>query len=188
MPNYYPEASYSEALPGSGKKITLRYNGLFDFDGMYAAIIDWAKNYGFRWHEIDYKHKVPNPKGAEQEFKWALSKNVSEYISNEITISVHAWEILEVEVEVDGRKKILSNARLYMNIEPKINFDWQKKFQGGGKFAQWMGKWYQKFYEKDFSNAIDEHYYRTYDLHAVLKTYFDLQGKKYAYKGYLKEN
>mgnify|MGYP006415683771 CR=1 FL=1 len=44
--------------------ITLRYHGLFDFDGMYAAVIDWAKNYGFKWHEKDYKHKVPSPSGA----------------------------------------------------------------------------------------------------------------------------
>ena len=41
-------------------RVTLQFNGLFDFDGMYAAIIDWAKNYGYMWNEYDYKHKVPS--------------------------------------------------------------------------------------------------------------------------------
>ncbi|MEK6937416.1 MAG: hypothetical protein AABX04_00080 [Nanoarchaeota archaeon] len=180
---------YSEALPGKGKKIIFHYQGLFDFDGMYAAIIDWAKNYGFMWQEVDYKHKVPNPKGAEVEFKWFLTKNVTDYISNEISITIHMWDLQEVEVDVDGKKKALSNARIYLWLEPKINFDWQKKYQSGGKFSQWLGKWYNRLLDKDFSAIyIDEHYYRTYDLHAVIKTYFDMQTKKYAYKNYLKES
>ncbi|MFA6460975.1 MAG: hypothetical protein WCV90_01810 [Candidatus Woesearchaeota archaeon] len=179
---------YSEALPGTGKKIILRYNGLFDFDGMYAAITDWAKNYGFMWHEKDYKHKVPSPKGAEQEFTWVLTKNVTQYIRNEITIKLHAWELLEVEVDQGGRKIPLSNARLYLWIEPKVTFDWQRKFQGSGKFGEWLGKWYNKLLDKDFSNYLDELYYRTWDLHAIIKTYFDVQTRKYAYKGYMKEN
>ena len=56
------------------KRAILRYSGIFDFDGLYAAVIDWAKNYNFMWHEVDYKHKVPNPLGAEQEWKWLLTK------------------------------------------------------------------------------------------------------------------
>ena len=40
-----------EKLP----RITLRYNGLFDFDAMYAMIIDWAKNYGYMWHENSHQ-------------------------------------------------------------------------------------------------------------------------------------
>ena len=99
------------------KRITLRYSGLFDFDGMYAAIVDWAKNYGYMYHEADFKHKVPSPSGAEQEFKWILTKKVTEYLKYEIWITVHMWDLLEVEVEENGKKKPLSNARLYLWID-----------------------------------------------------------------------
>ena len=94
---------YSEAL-GKRKKIIFHYNGLFDFDGMYAAIIG-GLNYGFLWQEVDYKHKVPNPKD-EVEFKWSLTKNVTDYISNEIGI-LHMWDLLEVS-RCGWKKKILS--------------------------------------------------------------------------------
>ena len=58
--------------------VELRFNGLFDLDGLYAAVVDWSKNYGYRWHEYTYKHKVPSPKGAEQELMWLITKNVLE--------------------------------------------------------------------------------------------------------------
>ena len=98
--------------------ITLRYNGLFDFDGMYAAIIDWAKNYGYLWFERSYKHKVPGPQGAELEFEWVMTKNITEYINYDILIIVHTWDTKEVEVEVDGKKKKLtqSHRRLLWGI------------------------------------------------------------------------
>ena len=66
----------STAIPRS----IIRYSGLFDFDGLYSSIIDWCKNQGFMWHEMDYKHKVPGPEGAEQEWVWKMDKTVNDYI------------------------------------------------------------------------------------------------------------
>lgn len=169
-------------------QITLRYEGPFDFDGMYAAIIDWAKNYGYLWLETVYKHKVPSPKGAELEFLWEMTKNVTEYISYKITFTVHTWDTTEVEITVDGKKKTLTNSRIHLLIEGKIETDWQKRFSGN-KFAQKLGGWYEKLMGKNIEAIYwDQLYYRIWNLHALLKKYFDLQSKKYQYKGYLKEN
>ena len=44
------ETAYKMALP----VITLRYNGLFDFDGWYASMVDWSKNYGYLFLESIY--------------------------------------------------------------------------------------------------------------------------------------
>ncbi|MBI2665457.1 hypothetical protein HYX12_02440, partial [Candidatus Woesearchaeota archaeon] len=70
-------------------KHMLQYEGLFDFDGLYGAITDWCKNYGFMWHEVDYKHKVPNPFGAEQQFKWQMDKRIDPYVVYVIKLKVH---------------------------------------------------------------------------------------------------
>lgn len=167
---------------------TLRYNGLFDFDGLYAAVVDWAKNYGYRWHETSYKHKVPSPKGAEDEMTWVLSKKVTEYIKYEMLILVHMWDLTEVEVEVSGKKKHLSNARIDIIIKPTLSYDWQGRLSGT-KIADWLGKIYLKAYTKDVESIYgDQLHYRVLNLHALMKKYLDLQTKKYAYKGYLGEN
>ncbi len=168
-------------------KATVRYSGLFDFDGLYAAITDWAKNYGYMWHEVDYKHKVPSPAGAEQEWKWLMTKDVSSYFQYEILFTVHSWDLQEVTVEYDGKKKALTKGRLYIWMEGKLISDWQKKFQGS-KTKKWMGKVYEKVYYPEISEQVDALHYRILNLQAIMKKFFEMQTQKHPYKGYLKEN
>ncbi len=176
-------------MPGFNVPVmTLRYSGLFDFDGLYAAVISWAKHYGYKWHEQSYKHKVPNPRGAEQELDWTIENKVTDYILFRITFTIHSWEQTEMEVDVDGKRKPLTNAKIYMIIRGTVEYDWQKRF-GGSKLAQKLGKWYAGAVQKKELEGIyhDQLYYRIQNLHSILKKYFDLQTQKYAYKGYLGE-
>jgi hypothetical protein len=168
------------ALP----KITLRYEGLFDFDGLYAAVVDWAKNYGYLWHEVQYKHKVPSPKGAEQEITWQLTKNVTHSHSFTIVLVTHVWDLVEVEVDSNGKKKSLSNARMYIQMNGIVTGDWQGIF----KKSKMLGKIYSKLKSKDADVFLDTLYYRMWNLHSIMKIYFDMQTKKYAYKHYLEEH
>lgn len=169
-------------------KIYLKYDGLFDFNGLYAAITDWAKNYGYMWHEAEYKHKVPSSLGAEQEMKWNISKNVTDYIQYLINMHCHTWEMQEVEVEVNGQKRELVKAKISLTITGTVVYDWQSTFKKG-KFAEKLGSIYGKLMMRDIEiKYVDPLYYRMWNLHAVIKKYFDMQSKIYAYKGYLKEN
>ena len=86
--------------------IKVRFEGLFDFDGMYAAINDWGKNYNYLFHEKAYKHKVPSPKGAEKEFEWVLTKKITEDAKYEIKIDAHIWDLKEIEVKTHQGKKL----------------------------------------------------------------------------------
>jgi hypothetical protein len=165
----------------------IRYSGLFDFDGFYSAIIDWAKNYGYMWHEIDYKHKVPSPAGAEQEWKWRLMKDVNDYINYDIMFTIHAYDLLDVEVEVDGKKKNLTKGRLYIWIDGKVTWDWQGKF-GGTKLNKWLGSFYEKRMNPEISEYVDGLYYRMLNMQTMIKKYFQMQTTKHPYKGYLKED
>jgi len=168
-------------------QIILQYNGLYDFDGMYAALVDWAKHYGYLWHEFVYKHKVPE-QGAEQEMMWYMTKKVTDYIHFKIAFDVHIWDMYEVDVTTEGKKKTLTNARITLKIDGTVTYDWQQRFKGS-KFLKTMGKWYYKLLKKDIEAVyVDMLYYRIWNLHAVLKKYFDMQTKQYAYKGYLKEH
>lgn len=169
--------------------MTLRYSGLFDFDGLYAAVVDWSKHYGYKWHEQVYKHKMPNPKGAEQELEWIIEKKVTEYISFQVNFIIHSWEQTEVEVEVESKRKSLTNAKIYLIMRGTVTYDWQKRFRGG-KLAEKLGKWYAgAVYKKELESIYhDQLYYRLQNLQSILKKYFDLQTQKYAYKGYLGEH
>jgi len=172
--------------------LIVRYSGLFDFDGLYAAITDWTKNYGYIWHEKKYKHKVPSPRGAEQEFGWQIEKEVNDLVSYKIMIEAHAWDILEVVVDTGGMKKSLTKARIEIYIKPTVILDWQGKFKGG---SPWQKKFKQKLWNMYFTvmqrelevKYTDQLTYRLYGFQSMLKKYFDMQSKYHAYKNYLGE-
>lgn len=168
--------------------IRVRYSGLFDFDALYAAIIDWCKNYGYLWEEETYKHKVPSPKGAEQEFKWVAEKEVNDYIKYKIVMEPHIWDLTEVEVEKEGKKRSLSNGRIEILIKGELIPDWQKKFSRG-RFSKFLGKAYYGMRRREIESVYgDNLYYRLWNLQALIKKYFDMQTKWHEYKKYLGED
>jgi hypothetical protein len=168
--------------------IHLRYNGLFDYDAFYAAFVDWSKDNGYLWLESIFKHKVPSPAGAEQEILWELKKNVTEFVKYEIKINAHIWDMLEVHIDVGGKQKSLTNARIDIQIQPVVLLDWQKRFQGGG-MQRFFSKMYWKIMSDEIENVyVDQLYYRMWNLQATMKKYFDMQTKAYPYEKYLGED
>lgn len=166
--------------------MTLQYNGLFDLDGMYAAVTDWAKNYGFMWHEKKYNHKVPSPGGAEQEIDWEMTNRVTEYFKYIINISLHIYDLRDVDIEVAGKKKSLSNARITIKIIGTLEYDWQK-LRDRGKFAKWIAP-FRDTKINDIEDYEGQLFYRVQNLHNLFKQYLDTQSKKYIYFNRLGEN
>jgi len=172
----------------STPRAIVRYEGLFDFDGVYNAMTSWFKMYGYIWQEETYKHKVKF-KGAEQQWIWTGEKEITDYIKYNIRIEGHSWDITEIEVEKDGRKKTLMNGRMQLIIEPTLNLDWQNRW-GQNKFSRWLGGLYEKYVlVKEIESVyFDQLSYRVWNLQAVLKKYFDMQTKWHSYAKYLGEN
>lgn len=187
MKTLLPKYDYPPS-PHKRERLIIHYGGLYDFDGLYALVISWAKSQGYIWCETDYKHKVPSPKGAEQEFWWVLRNKVTDYMELEIKLTLHLWDVLEVEVNVDGKKKTLTSGKLYIWIDTALYYDWQKRFKGS-RWYRTLGLWYAALVaRKKMDNLYFEHvFYRAYDLHALIKKFFDMQAKYYAYEDYLKE-
>tara|TARA_Y100000310_G_scaffold297657_1_gene330857 strand:+ start:189 stop:722 length:534 start_codon:yes stop_codon:yes gene_type:complete len=167
----------------------IRYTGLVDFDALYAAVIDWCKNYGYTWHETTYKHKIPSPKGAEQRLFWKIEKEVTDYIKHEFKMEARVWDLNEIIIEKGGKKKSLSSGKFQIIITGNLRWDWQDRW-GKNKFTQKLGKIYDSvIMKKDISSLYwDTMYYRVWNLHALIKKFFDMQAKWHTYKTYLREN
>jgi len=167
--------------------MVVHYDGIFDFSKMYAAVIDWGKSHGYMWHEVDYKHKVPGGR-VEQEFKWLMTKEVTEYLYYKIFITVHMWEVQDVEVEIKGKKKTITKGRIMLWMDGTLRFDWQKRFKGGW-FPKLLERWYLKIREHGMvSEQFDVLYYRMQNLQTIIKKNLEMEAKEQAYKGYLKED
>ena len=112
-----------------GKPVIIKYKGLFDFDGLYNLISQWIKSSGFWFHEKTYKHKVPSPAGAEEEIIFQGTREKTELYKHTIDVYIHIWDMTEVEVEIGGKKKTLTNARIEIVINGLIEVDYDNKFQ-----------------------------------------------------------
>ncbi len=181
--------AYSDA---HGKVMRVRYNGLFDFDTLYAAMVDWGKNYGYKVHEKYYKHKIPSPKGAEQNIGIDFTKTVNDFVKYLISIEIHTWDMTEVNVDIGGRKKQLTNSRIEVKLSYVVDMDWQRKFstdKNPSKFVELLSSWYAKIMGPTLeSTYLDGLHYRVINLQSMIKKYFDIQAKAHPYKGYLGEN
>jgi hypothetical protein len=167
-------------------KLTIRYKGLFDFDGLYNLIVQWMKARRFWFHESKYKHKVPLPTGAEQEITFKGEKDVTEFIHYDIKVDFHLWDMTEVELEVKGQKKHLTNARMEIVLSGAVVVDYEKRFEQN-VFWQNIRDFFLKYIVKKDVETIygDELYYRVNKLHEVIKEFLDMQAKGSEYKKYL---
>ena len=154
----------------------IRYRGLFDWDGLYQAMADWFKRYRFILHEETYKHKVPSPRGAEQELRWIATSDVTDYIRFKIVVDFHLWDMTEVEIVRDGKKKLLTNARIQITLKNTLITDWQNRFEKNSFTRMLRGLWdgyiERRMIESGYGDII---FYRTWDLHAYIKKYLDMQ-------------
>ncbi len=169
--------------------ILIRYRGLFDFEGLYQAMADWFKRYRYILHEETYKHKVPSPLGAEQEIHWYAEIDVTEYIRFRIDVDFHLWDMTEIEVVRNGKKKILTSARLEIRIRGKLITDWQGKFEKN-RFTRALRHLYNEYMLRREIESYwgDMLIYRMFNLQAYIKKYLDMQAQHSAYEGYLGEN
>ncbi len=168
----------------------IRYKGLFDYDAFYAGLVDWAKNYNFKFHEADYKHKVPTVKGAEQELIWNFIRNVDEYAQYEFKLDFHMWDMKEVKVNIGGgREKSLFSGRVEVKVSPILHTDWQKKFiKKKNWFTRFLGHLYFKIMITDIEVFhVDTIRYRHNNLVAHIRKLLDMEAKAHPYKDYLGE-
>jgi hypothetical protein len=162
----------------------IKYRGVFDLQELMKRVNDWMEGDGYTVHEGKYKHKVPDPRGAEEEITFKGWKRVTEYVKYHIKIEFHTYDQKDVEVVKAGAKKHAVQARIEVIMSPTVEFDWQNRFSGS-RFMQGLQDFYHKYIIKgDIQNYHEDAlYYRTYKLHRIIKEFLDMEGKTNAYEG-----
>ena len=115
---------------------TLRYDGLFNYQGFYDMIVGWFIQRKYDYIETLWKEKEATPEGHEISVKMAPERKVTEYIKfrmkgNWLSIDVHP-----VMVTQHGRQVKLTSARFSFKLDGEVEYDWQ----GLSKQHQKLGK------------------------------------------------
>lgn len=108
--------------------ITIKYKGIYDFDGLYKLFYKFfnARNY----YVIEPKYKDKAGKyGNDVEYKIIGQKEVTDFVKYMIQIETEFIEMEEVPTTIDGQRKMVSDGRFFLRItDVVVEFDWQNKF------------------------------------------------------------
>ena len=131
--------SKMSVMPGTNVK----FRGIFNYSEFMQSIKNWFKDYDYEFQEPTHKWKVPS-EGVEAEIKMTGERKVNEYVKYHITVSIRIWDMKDVEVVKDGQKMKLQDGKVSVDVEGKLEFDWQNRF-GGNKFLQHAQDFLHKF-------------------------------------------
>ncbi len=164
----------------------IRYTGIFDFNGLYQAMVKWLKSRRYWFHEDVYKHKPGGPFGKELEISWRAEKKVTDFHKTTMKVSFHIWDLKDVEVIKDGKKKKLQKARIEIKLNAEITLEYQNRWQKS-KFYKALYKFYTNYVIKKEWTSFwgDTVYYRLIKFHAFIKNYLDMEAKANEYEHYL---
>lgn len=108
----------------------VKHGGLFDFKGLYSFAHDWLKEekrYGIV--EGKYNEKVSG-NSRDIAIEWAASRMLSDYFKIEISVKFEISKMTDVEVEIDGQKKMMNKGSVEVEIKGALikdpNSSWDK--------------------------------------------------------------
>lgn len=165
--------------------LTLKYDGIFDLDNFYKMVQQWIVDQGFYFEEGTFKHKVPSPAGAEQDYDLSGWQNISEYVRFTIRVYIKTYNLKDLEVIKDGKKRKLSKTKMKVRIAGEVVLDYNNRFEKN-KFLLGLRSFYHKYILKEDEGVIgglwwDKLYYMLFKLHSEMKEYLDMESKGNAY-------
>ena len=165
------------------KKSRIKFEGLFDIEGLYKFMRDWLSTRHFIFTESKYKHKLPSPLGAEIELEWSAWRKETEFVRYWIIINFHFWDMTEVEVIREGKKVKRNKARFEIVFGGDLEMDYQGRFEKT-PFLKTLEQFYYKFIftqNKEMGMYWDELYYLVYRLQTEVKKFLGMEASESAY-------
>ncbi len=150
--------------------MNVKFRGIFNFSEVMQSIKNWFKSYDYEFAEPTHKWKVPS-EGVEAEIKMSGDRKMNEYVKYYINVSIRTWDMKDVEVIKDGQKTKLQEGKISIDIDGKLELDWQNRFSGN-KFLQNLQDFYHKFIIKqDIGDRWeDDLLIKVMDLTKIIRT------------------
>lgn len=97
----------------------LDYSGLFKFSDLYQEGHFWFSEENYGVIEEKYAEKISG-NSKEIDVIWKCTKRLGDYFKIEMKVTWEIKNMVEVEVEVDGKKKKMQQGKLRIDIKGAI--------------------------------------------------------------------
>jgi hypothetical protein len=175
-------------LPSSGSQFDwrnwparIKFNGMFDLEGLYRFMVRWLKQKRYEVHETLYKFKPP-----EFNLKLRGERKKNAFVKHIINIDLHMWGEYDIETIINGKKKKMANARMILTLEMELESPYPNLF-GDKRWNLPMERKLLRFFEeyvmkRDFEELdFDVLWYELYQFQTAIKEYMKLEARGSAY-------
>jgi hypothetical protein len=158
----------------------VRYDGVFDFDGMYRTIIEHLRRQNYWFYEDIYKHKPWSPIGTELIMRWHAERKLNEYYMYRLEFDWRFADFHHVEIIRDGKKLTLTKAYFWVTIRGSVLQDWQGLEDEGGKFTKRVGQFFRK--QVIDREALYDYFYPLFDevntVQQMIQTFVNMEAAR----------
>lgn len=158
-------------------KEKLDHTGIFDFAAFYGFAHSWFKDEEYGVTEEKYSEKV-SEKGREINIEWKATKKISDYFKIEQSIKFDIKNLVDVEVEIDKKKKKMNKGSISMEVKGVLAKDPDSKWDEA-PFTRFLRGFYDKFIiPARIENMEDKARADAVTFKDELKAFLELTGKR----------
>ena len=113
----------------------LKYKGVFSWKILKRFIRSWFESNNFIFFEKKYKEK-PGQYGVELEVTLVGEKKIDGFYKHTVTLDLHIWDSVPVEVIKDGQKNMMDDGRIKLDFDGAVTWDYEGQFEGSTFFKK----------------------------------------------------
>ncbi|MFQ5475306.1 MAG: hypothetical protein ACE5DM_05730 [Candidatus Nanoarchaeia archaeon] len=132
----------------------MHYEGLFDAKELYALIDEFFNTKSYDKLEPEHKEIVMK-EGKDIEIIYQPYKKVSDYVELRQRIEIRMRHLIDVEVEIDKKRKKLKKGEINIIFKPMIASDYEGKWEQRASYLfirTIMEKFFYRKYTEDFES------------------------------------
>lgn len=137
----------------------IKHRGFLNYSALLQSIRKWFIDDDYIVQMTIYKKKYPTPTGEEHEQIIHGEKKITDYVKFNLDVFIRAMNMRDIEIIHEGKKMKMQDGQIQIEVIPKIEFDWQKRFAGP---PPW----------KNFLSALDS-FYRAYIIKYKIDDYWE---------------
>lgn len=134
----------------------LDHSGIFNFADFYTYAHTWLKDNLYGVNEERYSEKV-SPGGARDiSFEWKATRDLSDYFRIEFSIKIDVTGLVDVEVEIDGKKKKMNKGKISMDLKCMLLKDPKNTWDETKPIYKFLRETYDKYVIPRRIRAIED--------------------------------
>lgn len=110
-----------------GKSIS--YTGYFDFAKLWRVIREYMESRGYFYTEAQH-NEIVKEQGKNIFIEVDVDRELTDYVKGRIKIECEVHHLVDVEVDVNGKKRTLNDAKVHLKFESYVLTDWEGRFDG----------------------------------------------------------